>query len=164
MVSRIFAAIFVFTSLAGFTQSIDSTKVATVHVYRQGRLLVETSLFADGNPVVSLTPYESATFYLHPGQHELAMQSGEISPSVSFLAEMGQEYWFRLNYEHVVSATSLRDLSVSLSMQRNIPDCDEIREVTIEQSKLLEILEKSGPRRLPNRFSRVPDERPRAAE
>ena len=39
MVSRIFAAIFVFTSLAGFTQSIDSTKVATVHVYRQGRLL-----------------------------------------------------------------------------------------------------------------------------
>jgi len=126
--------------------------------------LVETSLFADGNPVVSLTPYESATFYLRPGQHELTMQSGEISPSVSFLAEMGQQYWFKLNYEHVVSATSIRDLGVSLTMQRNIPDGDEIREATIEQSRLLEILEKSGPHGLPNRFSRVPDERPRAAE
>ncbi len=114
MVSRIFAAMFLFTTLVGSAQSIDPTKVATVHVYRQGRLLVETSVSADGNPVVCLTPYESATFYLRPGRHELAMPSGEIKPSVSFLAEVGQQYWFKLNYEHVVSATSLRDLSVSL--------------------------------------------------
>ena len=50
-----------------------------------------------------------------------------------------------MNYEHVVSATSLRDLSVSLTMQPKGPDADDVREVTMEQSKLLEILKKSSP-------------------
>jgi hypothetical protein len=145
MISRIFTVIFLFTSLAGFPQSINPTKVATVHVYREGRLLVETSLSADGNPVASLTPHQSVTFYLAPGYHELTMQSGEISPMASFRAEVGQQYWFRLNYEHIVSATSLREPSVSLTMQPNGPNEDDIRAVTMQQGKLLDILKKSSP-------------------
>lgn len=164
MISRIFTAVFFFTSLAGFSQSIDPAKVGTVHVYRQGRLLVTTSLSADGVGVVSLTPHQSATFYLAPGYHELTMQSGEISPMASFQAEAGQRYWFRLDYEHVVSATSLRDLSVSLTMQPNIPDADDVREVTIEQSKLLEILKKTGPHGLATEHSTLPGANPKAAE
>ena len=164
MIFRILAAVFIFTSLAGSSQSIDPTKVATVHVYRQGRLLVETSLSADGVRVVSLTPHQSATFYLAPGCHELTMQSGEISPVASFQAEAGQRYLFRLDYEHVVSSTSLRDLRVSLTMQPNIPAADDVREVTIEQSKLLEILEKSGPRGLAPECSSEPGANPKAAE
>jgi hypothetical protein len=146
MITRIFTAIFLFTSLAGFPQSINLSKVATVHVYREGRLLVETSLSADGNAVASLTPHQSVTFYLAPGYHELTMQSGEISPMASFRAEVGQQYWFRLNYEHVVSATSLREPSVSLTMQPNGPNEDDIRAVTMRQGKLLDILKKTSPR------------------
>lgn len=143
MISRIFTAIVLFTSLTGFPQSINPSKVSTVHVDRQGSLLVETSLCADGNKVVSLTPHQSVTFYLAPGYHELTMQSGEMSPRASFRAEVGQQYWFRLNYEHVASATSLRDLSVSLTLLPNGPDADDVRQVTMEQDKLLEILKKS---------------------
>ena len=164
MIFRNLAAVFIFISLAGSSQSIDPTKVATVHVYRQGRLLVETSLSADGVRVVSLTPHQSATFYLAPGCHELTMQSGEISPVASFQAEAGQEYLFRLDYEHVVSSTSLRDLRMSLTMQPNIPAAEDVREVTIEQSKLLEILEKSGPRGLAPECSSEPGANPKAAE
>jgi hypothetical protein len=164
MISRIFTAIFLFTSLAGFPQSINPSKVATVHVYREGRLLVETSLSADGNAVASLTPHQSVTFYLAPGYHELTMQSGEISPMASFRAEVGQQYWFRLNYEHVVSATSLRDLSVSLTMQPKGPDADDVREVTMEQSKLLDILKKSGPHGFAVGVSAVPGATPNPAE
>jgi hypothetical protein len=145
MISRIFTEIFLFTSLAGFPQSINPTKVATVHVYREGRLLAETSLSADGNPVASLTPHKCVTFYLAPGYHELTMRSGEISPMASSRAEVGQQYWFRLNYEQLVSATSLRDLSVSLTMQPKGPDADDVREVTMEQSKLLDIMKSGGP-------------------
>ncbi len=126
-------------------QSIDSSKVATVHVYRQGRLLKTVSVLADGNRVVALTPHESTTFYLVPGYHELTMQSGEISPTASFKAVAGKEYFFQLDYEYVVSATSLRELSVTLSMQPKIAGADEPREVTIAQSDLLEILAQSNP-------------------
>jgi hypothetical protein len=146
MISRIFMTVFLFTSLAGFTQSTNPSKVATVHVYRQGRLLIETSLSVDGNAVASLTPHESVTFYLAPGYHDLKMASGEISPEVSFRAEGGQQYWFQLNYEHVVSATSLREPSVSLTLQPNGPNEDDVRAVTMRQAKLLDILKKSSPR------------------
>ena len=164
MISRIFIALFLFPSLAGFPQSINPIKVATIHVYRQGRLSVETSLFADGNKVVSLTPHQSVTFYLAPGYHELIMQSGEMSPMASFRAEVGQQYWFRLNYEHVVSPTSLRDLSISLTMQPKGPDADDVREVTLGQGKLLEILRKSGPHGLAIGDSAAPGATPNPAQ
>jgi hypothetical protein len=145
MISRIFATVFLFASVAGFGQSINTSKVATVHVYREGRPLVETALSADGNKVVSLTPHQSATFYLAPGYHNLIMQSGEISPMATFRAQRGQQYWFRLDYEHVVSPTSLREPSVSLTMQPQNPNTDDVREVPIEEGKLFEILKKSDP-------------------
>jgi hypothetical protein len=106
-------------------QSIDSSKLATVHVYRQGELLIPVSVFADGNNVVALTPYKSATFYLVPGYHELTMQSGEISPTASFKAVAGKEYFLQLDYAPVASATSLRDLSASLSVQPEIKGADQ---------------------------------------
>jgi hypothetical protein len=164
MISRIFTAIFLFTSLAGFPQSINPTKVVTVHVYREGRLFVETSLSADGNPVAFLTPHESVTFYLVPGYHELTMQSGEISPMVSFQAEVGRQYWFRLNYEHMVSATSLREPSVSLTMQPNGPTEDDVRAVTMQQEKLLDILRKSTPHGFARGDATVPGATPDPAE
>jgi hypothetical protein len=102
-------------------------------------------VFADGNRGVALTPHKSATFYLVPGYHALTMQSGEISPTASFKAVAGREYFFQLDYEHVVSATSLRDLSLTLKMQPKMTGADEQREVTIDQSKLLEILSQSNP-------------------
>jgi hypothetical protein len=143
MLYRNFGLCFLFSSLM-VGQSIDSSKVATVHVYRQGRLLNSVSVFADGNRVVALTPHESATFYLVPGYHELTMHFGEISPAASFKAVAGKEY-FLMEYEHVVSPTSLRDLSVTLSMQRKITGADELREVTIDQSNLLAILSQCNP-------------------
>jgi hypothetical protein len=136
MLSRYFALFFLASSLlAG--QSIDANKAATVHVYRQGRLLTAVSVFADGNRVVALTPHKSATFYLVPGYHRLTMQPGEISPTASFKAVAGKEYFFELEYEHVVSATSLRDLSVTLSMQPKMTGADE--------GSLLAILAQSNP-------------------
>jgi hypothetical protein len=50
---------------------------------------------------------------------------------VFFQAEGGQQYWLRLNYEHVVSAASLRDLTVSLTMQPKGPDADAVRRLKI---------------------------------
>jgi hypothetical protein len=164
MISRIFMSVFLFASLSGFTPSIDPSKVATVHVYRQGRLLVETSLSADGNAVASLTPHESVTFYLAPGYHELTMRSGEISPVVSFRGEAGREYWFRLDYEHVVSATSLREPSVSLTMEPKGPDEDDVRAVAIEQERLVDILKKSSPRGLAIEDVTLPGSTPNPAE
>jgi hypothetical protein len=75
----------------------------------------------------------------------LALRSGEITPRASFKAEPGKEYFFKMDYEHVVSATSLRDLRVSLSMQPNTGNADELREVRIDQSKLIDTLEQSNP-------------------
>jgi hypothetical protein len=113
---RTFALFFLFSSVL-LGQSIDATKVATVHVYRQDRLLIAVSVYADGKRVAALTPHKSATFYLVPGYHELTMQSGEICPTAAFKAVAGKEYFLQLDYEHVVSATSPRDLSATLSMQ-----------------------------------------------
>jgi hypothetical protein len=115
--ARILAVVLLFSPLFGIAQSIDTSKVATVHVYRKGRLLTGVSLSADGTKIASLSPHKIVTFYLFPGYHELTLQSGEISPSALFKAEPGGEYFFRLDYEHVISATSLRGLSLSLSMQ-----------------------------------------------
>jgi hypothetical protein len=126
-------------------QTIDASKVGTVHVYREGRLLKGVSLFADGQNVGSLSPHQVATFYLVPGHHELTLQSGEICPRASFETRAGAEYFFRADYEYVVSATSLRDLRVSLSVQPNAGDADDLREMTIDESKLTEILAKSNP-------------------
>jgi hypothetical protein len=117
LLARILAVVLLFSPLFGVAQSIDTSKVATVHVYRKGRLLIGVSLSADGNKIASLTPHKIVTFYLFPGYHELTLQSGEICPSALFKAEAGGEYFFQLDYEHVVSAASPRGLSVSLSMQ-----------------------------------------------
>jgi hypothetical protein len=80
-----------------------------------------------------------------PGYHELTMQSGEMSPTASFKAAAGKEYFFQLDYEHVVPSTSLRDLSVTLSMEPKMTGADERREVTIDPSNLLAILAQSNP-------------------
>ena len=144
MLCRKFALFFLLSPLM-IGQTIDASKVATVQVYRQGRLLTAVSVFVDGNRVVALTPHKSATFYLVPGYHELTMQSGEISPTAAFKAVAGKDYIFQLAYEHIVSATSLRELSVSLSIQPEIQRADELREVTIDQSDLLAILAQSNP-------------------
>jgi hypothetical protein len=141
---RNFGLFFLFSAMM-IGQSIDASKVATVHVYRQGRLLISVSVFADGNRVVGLTPHESATFYLVPGFHELTMQAGEISPTASFKAVAGDELFFEMSYEHVVSATSLRELSVSLSLQPKMVGPEEVREVKIDQGALLQVLAQSNP-------------------
>lgn len=143
MLARILAAVFLLLPLVGVSQSIDPGRVAIVHVYRKGRLSIAVSLSADGNKVVSLAPHKIVTFYLFPGNHELTLQSGEITPSALFKAEAGGEYFFQLDYEHVVSSKSLKGLSVSLSMQPKVINEDEPREVTIDQSKLIDILLKS---------------------
>jgi hypothetical protein len=142
--SRIFAAVFLLSSLLP-AQSIDTSKVGTVHVYREGRLLVGVSLSVDGNDIVSLTPHKIATFYLCPGYHELTLRAGEISPMASFKAEAGEEYFFKVDYEHVVSATSLRDLKVSLSLEPGTGDAVELREVPIDLSQLMQVLALSNP-------------------
>jgi hypothetical protein len=146
MPSRSIAAVFLLSSVLT-AQSIDAGKVGIVHVYREDRLLIGTSLSVDGNDIVSLTPHKSATFYVSPGYHELTMRWGEISPTASFKAEPGKDYFFKMDYEHVASATSLRDLRLSLSLQPN-GDADQLREAKIDQSKLMDILEQSNPRGL----------------
>ncbi len=145
MPSRMIAAMFLVSSLL-HAQSIDTSKVGTVHVYREGRLLTGVSVSADGNNIVSLAPDDIVTFYLYPGYHELTLRAGEISPSASFTTARGEEYFFKVDYERVASATSLRDLKVSLSVEPNAGDGDELREVKIDQRKLLDILEQSKPR------------------
>jgi len=139
MPSRFAAAVFLVSTMA-LAQTIDGSKVGTVHVYREGRLLRAVSLLADGKNVTSLSPNHMATFYLVPGYHELMLQSGEISPKATFETRPGGEYFFRAYYEYVVSPTSLRDLSVSLTMQSNAGDAEDLREVPIDESKLTEIL------------------------
>jgi hypothetical protein len=132
-------------STMALAQTIDARKVGTVHVYREGRLLKGVSLFADGRNITSLSPHQVATFYLLPGYHELTLQSGEICPKASFETRAGGEYFFRADYEYVVSPTSLRDLRVSLSMQPNAGDSEDVRELSIDESKLTEILNQSNP-------------------
>jgi hypothetical protein len=147
MPSRLIAAAFLLSSLLR-AQSIDASKVGTVHVIREGRSLIGVSLSVDGSDVVSLTPHKIATFYVSPGYHELTLRSGDIAPSASFKAEQGKEYFFKMDYDPVASPTSVRDLRLTLSMQPNIGNADELREVKIDQSKLTKILEQSNPREL----------------
>jgi hypothetical protein len=160
---RIVAAVFLLSSLLS-AQSIDTSKVGTVHVYREGRLLVGVSLSVDGNAIVSLTPHKIATFYLYPGYHELTLRAGEISPIASFRVERGEEYFFKVDYEHVVSATSLRDLRVSLSLEPGTGDADELREVTIDLSQLMQILALSNPLGLEPASSTTRDSNSQASE
>jgi hypothetical protein len=86
-----------------------------------------------------------ATFYLAPGYHELTLQSGEICPAVSFESQPGAQYYFRADYEYVVSPTSLRDLKISLSMDPNPGNDDDLRAVPIDSSKLTDILAQCNP-------------------
>jgi hypothetical protein len=144
MTPRFVAVALLFSSVA-LAQSIDASKVGTVHVYREGRLLMGVSLLADGKNVASLSPHQIATFYLAPGYHELQLQSGEICPQASFEIRAGGEYFFRADYEHYVSATSLRDVKVNLSVQPNAGDTADLRDVKIDQTNLLEILAQSDP-------------------
>jgi hypothetical protein len=144
MFFRIFAMFFLLSAVT-FGQSIDPGKVAIVHVYRQGRLLIAVMVSADGNKITSLYPQKMATFYLAPGYHELTMGSPESSPSATFDAEAGREYFFHVDYEHVVSATSIRDLKESLSLEPGIADAVGLREVTIDPEKLMQILAQSNP-------------------
>ena len=144
MTPRFVAVALLFSSVA-LAQSIDASRVGTVHVYREGRLLMGVSLFADGKNVASLSPHEMATFYLTPGYHELQLRSGEICPQASFDVRAGGEYFFRADYEHYVSATSLRDLKVNLSVEPNAGDTEALRDVKIDQTNLLEILAQSNP-------------------
>ena len=162
MWSRFIAAAFLLSTMA-FAQTIDASKVATVHVYREGRLLQAVSLFADGQNVASLSPHHMATFYLFPGYHELALQSGEICPKASFETRAGGEYFFRADYEYVVSATSLRDLRVSLSTQPYAGDPEDLRELTIDQTRLTEILTQSNPGGLAPTDTTSPDANTKAA-
>jgi hypothetical protein len=144
MLYRYFALFLLFSTLLT-GQSIDTSKVATIHVYRQGRLLVVASVLADGNRVIALRPHKGATFYLVPGYHVLTMQTGEVSPTASFKAVAGQEYFLLLEDAQAISATSMKGLNVTLQMQQEMSGADRVREVTIDQSKLLEILSQSNP-------------------
>jgi hypothetical protein len=101
---------------------------------------------------------------LAPGYHELSMRSGEINPVVSFRGGAGREYWFRLDYEHVVSATSLREPSVSLTMEPQGPAEGDTRAVAIEQERLVEILKKSSPRGFAIEDATLPGTTPNPAE
>lgn len=143
MWSRVVALFFLLSPWM-FGQSIDAHKVATVHVYRQGRLLISVPILVDGSRVVALDPHESPTFYLLPGYHVLTLPSGEIAPTASFKAVVGKEYFFQLSYEHVVTPTSVRALSVSLTMEPGIKGAD-VREVKIDPGDLLAILAQSNP-------------------
>lgn len=130
MPSRLIAALFLSSSLL-LAQSVDASKVGTVHVCRQGEF--EISLSVDGNHLVSLNNRDKvATFYVLPGYHELTLRSGDIGPSASFKAAPGGEYFFTVNYERVVSKTSSRDLRVSLSMQPNAGPTAEPRYAKVD--------------------------------
>jgi hypothetical protein len=124
MPSRLIAALFLSSSLLP-AQSIDASKVGTVHVSREGRL--EVSMSVDGKDIASPNRDKVATFYVLPGYHQLTLRSGEISPSASFMAAPGEDYFFKVKYERVVSVRTSGDLKVSLSMEPNAGDTGELR-------------------------------------
>jgi hypothetical protein len=129
MPSRLIAALFLSSSLLP-AQSIDASKVGTVHVCRGGRF--EVSLSVDGKDIVPPNRDRIATFYVLPGYHQLVLRSGEISPSASFKAAPGGEYFFNVNYQRVVSAGTTGDLRVSLGMQSNAGGTGEFRETKMD--------------------------------
>lgn len=65
--------------MVGVARSIDTSKIAIVHVYRKGRGLIGVSLSADGNKIASLTPHKIVTFYLFPGYHVGLLKQTEPS-------------------------------------------------------------------------------------
>ncbi|MEA2258218.1 MAG: hypothetical protein QOJ51_1043 [Acidobacteriaceae bacterium] len=67
MPSRLIAALFLSSSLLT-AQSIDASKVGTVHVSREGRF--EVSMSVDGKDIVSPNRDKVATFYVLPGYHQ----------------------------------------------------------------------------------------------
>lgn len=117
MLTRILTVVYLLSPLLGVAQCIDASKVATVHVCRKDRLVIGVSLSVDGKKIGSLASHKDVTFQVFPGYHELTLESGEINPRALFKAEAGGEYFFRLEYKQIVSATSLRGSSLSLSMQ-----------------------------------------------
>jgi hypothetical protein len=129
MPSRLIAALFLSSSLLT-AQSFDASKVGTVHVCRRGRF--EVSLSVDGKDIVSTNQDKIATFYVLPGYHQLVLRSGEISPSASFTAVPGGEYFFNVNYQRVVSARIPGELRVSVSMQSNAGGTGELREARMD--------------------------------
>jgi hypothetical protein len=132
MPSGLIAALFLSSSLLP-AQSIDASKLGIVHVSREGSF--EVSMSVDGKDIVSPNRDKVATFYVSPGYHQLVLRSGEISPSASFKAAPGGEYFFKVNYEHVVSARTPGDLSVSLSMQSGAGETGELREARIDSKR-----------------------------
>jgi hypothetical protein len=123
--SHLISALFLSSSLLA-AQATNAGKVSTVHVRREGRFEVSVSL--DGHDIGCLKRDEIATFYVLPGYHQLALRSGEISPSASFKAAPGGEYFFKVNYEHAGSEESPRGLQVSLSAEPYARAAGEPRE------------------------------------
>jgi hypothetical protein len=132
MSSRLIAALFLSSSLLP-AQSIDASKVGTVHVCREGRFEVSVSI--DGKNIASPKRDKIATFYVLPGYHQLTLRSGEISPSASFNAAPGGEYFFQVNYERLVSAGAPGDLRVSLSMKSNAAATGELRNARMDSKR-----------------------------
>jgi len=126
-------------------QTIDTTKVATVHVYRQGRFSIGFPLLVDGNKVESLGLHKILTFYVAPGYHEVSTRLGPNSPTVAFTAEGGQDYFFQMDYEHAMFPTSPSQISLTLTQQQGIVDQEKLQEEKIDAKKLDEILAKSNP-------------------
>jgi hypothetical protein len=129
-------------------QNIDATKVATVHVYRQGRLSVGIPFKIDGNKVGSLSLHKILTFYVAPGYHEITIRFGPNSPTAAFMAEAGQDYFFQMDYEHTMSMLSPISLSITLTQQQGIADREKLQEQKIDAKKLNEILAMSNPQGL----------------
>jgi len=112
MPSRLITALFLSSSLLA-AEATNAGRVSTVHVRRAGKF--EVSLSLDGNDIGSLNGDKIATFYVLPGYHQLVLRSGEISPSASFRAVPGGEYFFQVSYDHGTSEKSPQGLRVSLS-------------------------------------------------
>ena len=129
MPSRLIAALFLSSSLLA-AEATNAAKVSTVHVRREGGF--EVSLSVDGHDIGSLNRDTIATFYVLPGYHQLVLRSGEISPSASFEAVPGGEYFFKVDYDHGVSEKSRGGLRVSLSAEPNAGAAGGLRAAKID--------------------------------
>lgn len=124
-------------------QNIDTTKVATVHVYSQGRWAAGGfRISVDGNTLKSLGNHKIATFYISAGYHEISARFTN-SPIAAFKAEAGKEYFFQMDFEHGFS--NLSPMSLTLTQQNGIVDRENLKEEKIDSAKLNEILEKCNP-------------------
>jgi hypothetical protein len=137
---------FLLPSLSISAQNVDSTKVATVHVYRQGRFSVGLPVAVDGNKIASLGLHKILTFYVSPGYHEVNSRVGQFNPTVSFKAEAGQDYFFQMDWEH--GLTTFSPMSLTLTQQNGIVDREKLKEENLDSARLNEILEKCNPKGL----------------